>query len=461
VSNSIDETAMKPTESPALRPIIQELGTALRSAQGRSQKWRAWQMLAPMDERGIRTLIPYTPEAIALMESAYEAGDGDCDLIHHLAIAYHAWAWDLEREGVETAVNAWTKSLFYWRKLQTCADFWQTLSQRGEAIAGSFDAQRVATFRRDLLGYLLEIHVEFIRHYYEQQQYDRALRHIELIRQARIPPAMRKELTALVYEAMTAAVPDAKLNGRFPEALAVMDGFLRLFPTYIPALQLYLEIIAEWTERLSPAEQWPELSALSEQAWARWEMLYTSQELKQHPFAQSTLNNLATLMGKKHWARAIALQSKRNPHGQPPRSLVDEEYEAYQHTITWLNRLDFSTYAHPEACQTLYYALLSQAQFMAYVFLTTNNDHLITGALESCMAAMKVSSENNNARQLAAQILHLRVEKQLAELSGLSAADLRYSLKNMEQDIEKALEYAPEDNELREKLTRIREFWQT
>lgn len=458
MSDSVDQTAMNVAEPSALLPAIQELGTTLRSAQARGQKWRAWQLLSLTNEHGIQTLIPYTPEAIALLESAYESGDGDCDLIHHLAIAYHAWAWDLEQEGAETAVNAWTKSLFYWRKLQTCADFWQALIRRGEALAGAFDAQTIITSRRDLLRHLLEIHVEFIRHYYEQQQYGQALRHIELIRQARIPPAMRKELTALVYEAMTTAAPDAKLDGRFREALAVIEGFLRLFPTYVPALQFYLEIIAEWAEQLSPAEHWPELAALSEQALARWEMLYTSQVLEQHPFAQSTLNNLATLMGKKHWARAIALQAKRNPHGQPPHSLVDEEYEAYQQTITWLNRLDFSTFAHPEACQTLYYALLSQAHFMAYVSLATNSNHLITNALENCMAAMEISTENNHARQLAAQILHLRVEKQLAELSGLSDADLRDSLKNMEQDIGKALEYDPENNELREKLAWVRGF---
>ena len=104
-----------------LARVVHDLGAALRSTRDRAQKWLAWRQL---HENG-DNVAPYTLAALATLEAAFAQNENDGDLIHHLAIAYHALAWDLELHEDSGASAAWEKALFYWRRLQACGEFWQ------------------------------------------------------------------------------------------------------------------------------------------------------------------------------------------------------------------------------------------------------------------------------------------------------------------------------------------------
>lgn len=437
---------------------VRDLGEALRSTEQRSQKWPAWQQLRMTNDQGVESVKPYTPEVIAILEASYTLDESDCDVIHHLAIAYHAMAWDLELCESNMASEAWKKALFYWRKLQACGAFWQDLCIKGESLGTEFNRNEVEAFRQNLMQYLLEIHVDFIRHYYEQKKPDQASRHIELIRQARISPAARKELTALVYEAMASTVPNIAEEGRFGDALTILDDFLNLFPSYLPALQQYLEIAKRWVNQMSPASQWQEILDLDKRVSPRWDALSASKHLSDHPLAPAELGNLASVLGGKHWARARSLQLQREEASQQPQVLECEEYQAYGQTIFWLAKVDSYTPNNPEAQFNLLNALLSRAQFVAYVGLNSDDFdevyQLLEKALSDCQAAMKIAPGETTPRKLAANILNSRASYIVNNLTSFDTA----RLERAEKDLAQALQFDPEDPVLQENLNKIREM---
>ncbi len=437
--------------------VINDLGEALRSTEQKSQKWQAWQQLHVTNEQGVEIIKPYTPEIITTLEASYALDENDYDVIHHLAIAYHAMAWDFELCESDRASDAWKKALFYWRKLQANGAFWQDLCAKGESLGTEFKKNEVEAFRHNLMQYLLEIHVDFIRHYYEQKRSDSASRHIELIKQARISPAIRKKLGVLVYEAMTSTVPNIAEEGDFKDALSILDDFLNLFPSYLPALQQYLEITTRWFNQMSPSSQWQEILELDEKVSPRWDALGVSENLSEFPLTQAELGNLASVLGGKHWARARSLQLQREEDSQQPEILECEEYQAYERSISWLKRVDRYTPNNPETHFNLLNALLSRSRFVTYVGLRSDDFdkayELLEDALSDCEEAIKIAPDETAPRKLAANILDTRADY-ILDVSDLAFVERR---KYIEEDLIKALQFDPENPVLQEKLDRIRE----
>ncbi len=442
-----------------LLQIIKELGEALRSTEQKSQKWFVWQQLYRTSTQGVENVRPCTPKVIGTLEASFALDESDCDVIHHLAIAYHAMAWDFELCGSEMASEAWKKALFYWRKLQACGAFWQDLYIKGKSLGTEFNRSEVEVFRQNLMQYLLEIHVDFIRHYYEQKKPDQASQHIELIRQARISPAARQELTILVYGAMTSTVPKVAEKGCFDDALSILDDFLNLFPFYLPALQHYIEITTRWLKQMSPSSQWQEIFELGERVSPRWDTLSVSEHLSKYPLAQAELGNLANMLGSKHWARARSLQLQRKEASQQPEILECEEYQAYGRAILWLKRVNSYIPNNPEGQFNLLNALLSRAQFVAYVGLNLGDFdeayQLLEQALSDCQTAMEITHDEAIPRKLAAKILDRRA-RYILDINDLDFDD---RLKRAEDDLAKALQFEPENQVLQEKLDRIRGHW--
>ena len=156
---------MKRTEPPqdtsldtsaVLAKAVEDLDRAVRSARERSREWEAWTALQRVDEHGLTEVQPYNGEAIAILDAAFSTDDSDCHVIHHLAIAYHAMAWDLESSDPGAADRAWESALFFWRKLQGCSQFWEQLHSKGERLGSVFDANALAELRRNLLPYLYD-----------------------------------------------------------------------------------------------------------------------------------------------------------------------------------------------------------------------------------------------------------------------------------------------------------------
>jgi len=468
----VRKTTPKPSEAetphhrgPSRDELIQtvhDIGEALRSAQRRSQKWLAWRQLNMTDEHDVHSVTPYTLKAVATLEAAYALDEGDCDVIHHLAIAYHAMAWDLELCEPDRALGAWEKALFYWRKLQACGNFWRDLCAKGEALGEEFDRSAIEEFRQNLIEYLLEIHVDFIRYYYDLKRHDQAVRHIELIRRARIPPAARKGLAVLVYEAMTSTVPNVVAEGCFGDALTILDGFLSLFPSHLPALQSYLEVAKQWLDQMYPSTQWQEILDLDKRVLPRWDVLNTAEHLSEHPLAHAALGDLASALGGKHWARARSLRLQREEAGQQPQVLECEEYRAYGQAISWLKRMESYTSDNPEAQFNLFNALISRAVFATYVGQNSVNPdeayQLFEEALLDCQDASQVIPDETSPLKLAAQILEIRTDyRRACFLAGLSNSDPDTYYKNAEEDLVRAIQFDPDNPSLQEKLDEIRD----
>jgi hypothetical protein len=442
------------------------LGRVLETAEKRSLGWKAWQKLQVTDETGVTTLHPHTPEAAAILEKAHHWNEEDHHIIHHLAIAYHSLAWDLELQDPARALPVWEKALYYWKKLQNNAAFWQELSVKGRSLGSGFDEETIHRYRKNLMRPLLEIHARFILHYYETQNAHQAAGHIRLIRKAHISPADRKHFEKLVYDAMTSTVPNMVSKGHFLDALAILDDFLELYPSYPPALQRCLEIAKQQLEQLSPASQWSSILQLDSRITKKWNKLNKTDHLQSYPLAQSALLTLAETLAKKHLAKANSLRNLRIPKNDTTKStekLECSEYKGYKYAIQWLKKVKNLSPTTFDMKTELYHALLLRADFVILFCLKAGENetvfHLFEQALSDCQQAMKVIPDKAPPREMAGRIYEIKAEfrlKQLHSSTGLSNDKFAAQLMLVEADLEKALQFNPENQSLHDMLENIR-----
>lgn len=254
---------------------------------------QGWRALQERDGFGNdRGPLPYTDEAIALFTAAYERYPEDWSLVHHLAIAHHARAWDRELAGDESAADEWEVALGYWRSLGSSPEFWRGLEDRLHAIDAQQDASFLADLRRHLFESLLEIHVEFIRHYCELEEVERAERHVGLIGRAPIPPAARKRFADRLFKVLTAPV-GSQAARRDRASLTAVGRLLQLFPEHLPALRLYAELAAEWVGQRSYREEWDRIEELAREAEPIAVRLANHSGLDAEPLARTALAELA------------------------------------------------------------------------------------------------------------------------------------------------------------------------
>ena len=280
------------TPDQALRRLVRDGRDAVREALARSLVTTAWEALQERDRDGIaKGVLPWTEEALAGFEAARQRDPGDVGLVHHLAIVHHSRAWELELAGDARAADAWQRALACWRTLAAAREFWAGLEAKLLALAPDADRSRLIDLRRDLLEHLLDIHVDFVRHYSESGAPERAASHIEIVRRAEIPPAIKKRLIDKVFNAMTGAVPDAKAAGAFDPALTTVERFLDLFPDHLAALRVYAEICHEWLSTLS-YERWDEIVRLATRCEQRVRSLGNHPQLSTDPLGRTVLEDL-------------------------------------------------------------------------------------------------------------------------------------------------------------------------
>jgi hypothetical protein len=300
---------------PALdvRTLLRQARAAVEEARPRSYRYRAWQRLLDTDSDGlVRCVLPWdcaaglnadTTPALAELKLAHERDPDDPVIVHHLAIAQHARAWDLELAGDARALAAWTEALAWWRLLASSSAFWTALEQKLLACKPRADVAVVRQLRRDLLEHLMGVHVDFVRHYVEQNAPDRAVGHIEVIRRALLPPVLRTKMTERIFDAMTSIVPESRLRGEFTAALATLERFLSLFPTHLPALRLHAEVCRDWVSGRSFTE-WPEIQEVARRADPCARRLAAHPDLAGDPLAADALVSLASELARRGNDRA-------------------------------------------------------------------------------------------------------------------------------------------------------------
>lgn len=279
----------------ALAEAISDLGQALESTDAPDISLAtAWQQLQETDDYGLVQVRPYTPEALATLEALYERHNQDVELIHHLAIAHHARAWDLELRDDPAAFESWLAMFEYWARLKALNSFWERRTD--EAVALGADPAVLEDFRDNLLSYLIEIHIDFIKQFPHK-----AREHIELIyNRAPIPPAIRKQVPRQVYEVMTATLAEVENRREFLDALAIVARFLEYFPDDVPALQEMVNIAQRAIDTpLVPQEDYQLLLDIADVVGPCWDRLDQHPDLTKYPLARPSLGDLASALGQK------------------------------------------------------------------------------------------------------------------------------------------------------------------
>lgn len=273
-----------------LKDYVRKAQLAIEDARGHLDRAAAWEQLQERDSDG-QALgpLPYTEAALQAFERAHHANPEDAEILHHLAIAHHARAWDWELASDARAPREWEEALRWWNALTFKPEFWNALESRMKALDEEADPSIVRKeMREHLMENLLDVHVEFVRHYFEVGEPDRATAHIGVIQRAVLPPAVKKRLTQKVFHAMTDSISGA---GDFQASgLIRIQSFLELFPDYLPALRMHAEFALRKLTGFSFQEHWAEILAFSEEC-SRW-----SQRLAAHSQANSDPLAVAALV---------------------------------------------------------------------------------------------------------------------------------------------------------------------
>lgn len=290
--------------------VLREGELALRALDVAQRRVQAWDLLQERDGDGNALgPLPYTDAAIRAFEALHTEDPLDADLVHHLAVAHHARAWDLELQGSQAAFGAWERALGFWRELSGMPEFWSALRERMQRCRADADPGVVESMRRSLMEELLDVHVAFIRHYGEQGKHERAVAHVSLVRRARLPPKASKALLSKVFEAMTETVPAAVAQKDYEAALGAVERFLALCSDqpFVPALILHGDVSNAWVDTLSARTHWDEIEALSRRALPVAETLVAVLAHDDAPRARSVLEQLAFRVALRGHDRISAL----------------------------------------------------------------------------------------------------------------------------------------------------------
>jgi len=281
-----------------IRRLARRCRGAIEESAEKLHLYRGWMALQEKNADGEPIgPLPYTDEAITEFEAAHNCDPEASGTTHHLAIAHHARAWDRELEGGSGAAADWERALELWRRLVGSADFWAGLQRRFQECQPGATATPLPSLRRGLLEGLLDIHVDFVRWYSESATPERANDHIAIVAGASIPRALKQQLTEKIFAAMAAPVPDARLAQDYSSALQLLERFLALFPGYLPALRMHLEVCHEWAGALMSAQQWDQLYALELRARPYAERLAAHPEYAGEPLFRHGVGQFGSTVG--------------------------------------------------------------------------------------------------------------------------------------------------------------------
>ncbi len=309
--------------------LVHESLEAVREALSRSHRYKAWDLLQERDTDGNpKGALPYTDQALAEFAAAHESDPDDIGIVHHLAIAHHARAWDMELSGNPLAAAEWERALDDWRVVAASSAFWAGLKDKLLACEPDANPAWLAQVRQNLLENLLDIHVDFVRYYCEADAPERAIQHVEIVRHTRLPPAIKKRLIGKVFDAMTSAIPEAKATRAYAAALTSLERFLALFPDYLPALRMVAEICKEYLAAMSYGN-WDDIARLGERAEPYMRILAEYPELESDPLARTALVELAgdfAMRGSNQGDHYVAAD-KSQPLAQVERDAARSAYE--------------------------------------------------------------------------------------------------------------------------------------
>ncbi|WP_280507575.1 hypothetical protein [Nocardia flavorosea] len=211
---------------------------------------------------------PWTDAALRLWRDliAEDCGGDNSHSQHHLAIAEHARAYQLEMADDDGAFESWRQAHAAWARVWTDDGFWERLRSRLQAAAADTTPEEVARVvgeaRGELPAQLLEPHVTRVQEL-RRSQLARAHAHLELIRGAPFAPADIARARGRLARDAGGQIRRLIQEGRLDRALHEAQAWIEIDPDNVPlaeqALDVGIEVVetersrgADWAARSRP-----------------------------------------------------------------------------------------------------------------------------------------------------------------------------------------------------------------
>jgi hypothetical protein len=318
-----------------VRKLIEEARVAVGEIIIRSHLVQAWNHLQEHDAEGNpRGTTPYTDKAITAFQAAYSRAPEDIIVTHHLAIAHHARAWDLELRDDPRAEAEWEQALSFWQALADSSAFWTGLETKLLNCDPQADPGLLVVVQREFFDNLLDIHVDFIRHHLEIGDQQRAMTHVGIIGRSRMAEPIKNRFTEKVFQSLTGAVQEAKMKQDYESALTALERFLSLFPDHLLALRMYAEVCKEWASGLSYQDSWDEIEALGSRAYPRAKCLRSHPDLTSDPLAMTAMEEAAFELGVRGRLRGEMYLAARETRATTVAE-HDAASSAFRFSIEW------------------------------------------------------------------------------------------------------------------------------
>jgi tetratricopeptide (TPR) repeat protein len=193
---------------------------------------------------------PYSERAFQEWEAVLKADPANLTARHHLALMYHARAFDREaaylfedQERVDPDSD-WKHALEHWYQLWETDAFWEGMARTIDSrVENPFPAVRAALPDR-----LIRIHFDIALDPLTPNY--RARNHVRIAMSSRFPQDVKDRILAQAYEAFYSRISQAVWH---PEVMDVdllttstrpVVDFLRLYDHYLPALCDLLDLVA-------------------------------------------------------------------------------------------------------------------------------------------------------------------------------------------------------------------------
>ncbi|MFI6869504.1 hypothetical protein [Nocardia sp. NPDC050406] len=194
---------------------------------------------------------PTTPEALRLWRDLDTDLTRDHRSLHHLAVAEHARAYQLDIDGDDRAFEYWHTALACWARLHGDPDFWTDLREHLAAVMPDASAAEVAaavdSAAADLPANLLEPHISRILELHLDDS-ARARAHLDLLRDAPFAAHEVAAARARVSREAGARIRRLIREGALDRALDEARAWTAIDDDNVPLAELMLEVGIEHVE---------------------------------------------------------------------------------------------------------------------------------------------------------------------------------------------------------------------
>jgi len=194
---------------------------------------------------------PWTAAALHAWEE-----DGGVWRVHHLAVAHHARAYDLEAAGDPAALDHWAAALEHWAALYADDAFWTRSARHLAAVMPHDDvAPAVDRVRARLPRDLLAPHLTRATELRETDP-ERARAHVDLIRRAHFGADVADRARADLVRGAVRNATAAADGGAYDGAVSDLGAWLRIDPANPGLIRALLVVASAWLESLAINEDW-------------------------------------------------------------------------------------------------------------------------------------------------------------------------------------------------------------